>query len=211
MKTNVYIDGFNLYYRAVKGTNYKWLDLLALSGALLPSHEINRIRYFTAQSLSLPDDPNVPVRQAAYIRALGTIRNLTIHLGQFRRRTRSRPLVTPIPGLPTFVRISDFEEKGSDVNLATYLLIDGYEGDYEQAVVISNDSDLALPIAMVRDKLKFPIGIVNPNVDQSANTPTELSQAATFSRRIRRNTLRNCQFPQTLTDSNGTIRKPAGW
>ncbi len=26
VKTNFYIDGFNLYYGAVKGTPYKWLD-----------------------------------------------------------------------------------------------------------------------------------------------------------------------------------------
>ena len=43
-------------------------------------------------------------------------------------------------------------------------LWDGVDGDYEQAVVISNDADLALPIGMVRDKLGFPIGIVNPNL-----------------------------------------------
>jgi len=26
MRTSIYIDGFNLYYSAVKGTPYKWLD-----------------------------------------------------------------------------------------------------------------------------------------------------------------------------------------
>jgi hypothetical protein len=41
--------------------------------------------------------------------------------------------------------VHDTEEKGTDVNLATYLLVDGYEGDYEQALVMSNDADLALP------------------------------------------------------------------
>ena len=30
MKTNVYIDGLNLYYRAVQGTPYKWLDIVTL-------------------------------------------------------------------------------------------------------------------------------------------------------------------------------------
>jgi hypothetical protein len=27
MRTFVYVDGFNLYYGAVKGTPYKWLDM----------------------------------------------------------------------------------------------------------------------------------------------------------------------------------------
>jgi len=36
MLTNVYVDGFNLYYGCLKGTPYKWLDLGALCQALLP-------------------------------------------------------------------------------------------------------------------------------------------------------------------------------
>ena len=31
MRTVVYVDGFNLYYGALKGTSWKWLDLVALS------------------------------------------------------------------------------------------------------------------------------------------------------------------------------------
>ena len=58
MKTNVYIDGFNLYHRALQNTPYKWLDLFKLSQALLPKHEINRIRYFTALVEQRPSDPN---------------------------------------------------------------------------------------------------------------------------------------------------------
>ena len=52
------------------------------------------------------------------------------------------------------VEILDTEEKGSDVNLASYLLLDGFEDAYEMAVVVSNDSDLQLPIKMVRTTLE---------------------------------------------------------
>ena len=30
MRTRVYVDAFNLYYGALRGTPYKWLDLDAL-------------------------------------------------------------------------------------------------------------------------------------------------------------------------------------
>jgi len=47
---NVYVDGFNLYYRCVKGTPHKWLDVSSLAAKLLHSGtQINRIRYFTAR------------------------------------------------------------------------------------------------------------------------------------------------------------------
>jgi hypothetical protein len=50
MLTNVYVDGFNLYYGCLKGTPYKWLDLGALCQVLLPPNKIQRIRYFTPRS-----------------------------------------------------------------------------------------------------------------------------------------------------------------
>ena len=211
MKTNFYIDGFNLSYRAVRGTAYQWLDLLRLCQMLAPAQEINRIRYFTALVEERPNDRQAPIDQIAYIRALETIQVLTVHYGQFRTRRISRPLVDPIPGCPRTVEVWNTEEKGTDVNLASYLLMDGVDGDYEQALVVSNDADLSLPIGMVRDKLKLPVGIVNPNLDPKAFTPRELSDAATFVRRLRLNTLRTSQFPPQLQDDTGIITKPADW
>lgn len=211
MKTNIYIDGFNLYFRAVKGTPYKWLNLAALCDALLPLHNVHRIRYFTADAHPRPNNPDIPIRQQTYLRALQTIPNLTIHKGHFKQRQIERPMVSPIPGYPRNVLVYHMEEKGSDVNLATFLLVDGYEDDYEQALVISNDSDLALPIKIVREKLDKPVGVVNPNRDRSEDTPIELKNVATFMRQIRLSTLSKCQFPPALQDAQGTICKPIGW
>ncbi len=211
MKTNFYVDGFNLYYRAVKGTPFKWLDLLAFCQRLTPSHTVNRIRYFTARIAPRPGNLRGPQRQQTYIRALETIPNLQIHYGQFRPRTKTRPLATPIPGLPSYVRINDTKEKGTDVNLATCLLVDGFNHDYEQAVVVSNDSDFALPINVVRDQLAIPVGVVNPNVDRKRSAPNELTSAATFVRRLRETTQRNTQFLPTLRDGRGLINKPSSW
>jgi hypothetical protein len=107
--------------------------------------------------------------------------------------------------------VHDTEEKGTDVNLATYLLMDGYEKEYEQALVISNDADLALPISIVRDRLQRPIGIVNPNINPKEGMPKELRDAATFERRIYKSVLMKCQFPPTLQDTIGIITKPSTW
>ena len=213
MITNVYIDGFNLYYRALRRSpQYKWLDLAKLSQALLPHHHINRIRYFTAIVDQRPgDDPLQQHRQLLYIRALETIPNLSIHFGQFKTRNVWRRRAHPDPDLDDPVLVRNTEEKGTDVNLASYLLVDGYEGDYEQAVVVSNDSDLALPIEIVRDRLRRPIGVVNPNTSRARLMPVELRQAATFLRQIRPNALRDSQFLDSLVDETGTFYKPALW
>ncbi len=213
MKTNFYIDGFNLYYLALKDTPYRWLDLFKVCQALLPSHQVNRIRYFTALLQPRQGNPETQRRdrQRVYLRALETIPSLTVHYGQFRPRRKTRPLSSSPPGNPQFVEILDSEEKGTDVNLATYLLLDGFDQDYEQAVVVSNDSDLAFPIKMVQERLGFHVGVVNPNLDRKAYTPPELMDAATFHRGLRENTLRNSQFTPQLSDAFGTISRPTAW
>ena len=145
MLTNLYVDGFNLYNRAVKHTPFKWLNLRGLAETLFPDDEIQRICFFTALVRSRSNDPTQTERQASYLRALATLPGLEIHFGEFRERIKSRPLARPRPDLPRYVRIRDTEEKGSDVNLATRLLVGGFTGDYQQAVVVSNDSDLGRP------------------------------------------------------------------
>ena len=51
MNTYVYVDGFNLYYGAVKGTPYKWLNIFDLCQRLLRKNTILKIKYFTAPQL----------------------------------------------------------------------------------------------------------------------------------------------------------------
>ena len=140
MITSLYIDGFNLYYRAPKDTPFKWLDLRKLAEILFPQDTIHRVSYFTALLDARPDDPSQPQRQQAYLRALATLPGFDVHYGVFRYRIKRRPLAEPVPGLPTQVLIRDSEEKRSDVNLATRLLVDGFNREYEQAVVVSNDA-----------------------------------------------------------------------
>lgn len=83
MKTIVYVDGFNLYYRALKGTQHKWLDLYALCEAVLPkSCEIVEINFYTAR-ISGRVDPSSPRDQHIYLKALETIPVLITAFWQF--------------------------------------------------------------------------------------------------------------------------------
>ena len=207
MKTNVYVDGFNLYY-GVRDTPHKWLDLFALCCRVLPRNEIHRIRYFTARVHGTPGDPQKPQRQATYIRALQTIPNLSVHYGQFLSHPVRMALANPPPKGPQTVEVIRTDEKGSDVNLATWLLVDGFDRDYEVAAVMSNDSDLVEPIRIVKERLGLPVGVINP---QKHHTSWELMKTASFCRRIRLGALAASQFAVTLTDANGTFSKPGKW
>jgi hypothetical protein len=71
LRTIVYVDGFNFYYGAVKGTRWKWLDPAALfSKVLSPRNRLVKVEYFTARVQPTLSDPDVHVRQGTYLRAL---------------------------------------------------------------------------------------------------------------------------------------------
>jgi hypothetical protein len=207
-RTNVYVDGFNLFYGALKGSPHKWLDLDTLCRHLLPKDSINRIRYFTAKVSARPGDPQLPIRQETYLRALGTLPNVSVHLGVFYVSTARAYLAHPQAGGPRTVEIVKTEEKGSDVALATYLMLDACRGDCETAVLITNDSDLREPLRLARDELGLRTGVINPH--KAAKRSRALQ--ATFFKQLRPGALAVSQFPRQLTDSAGRkITRPADW
>lgn len=211
MNVVVYIDGFNFYYGCLKGSPDKWLDIGAFCRASLPNDTILRIRYFTAQVKATASNPDAPVRQMVYLRALATLPNMSIHEGRFFRTTKTGKLVRPrIPGLDR-ATITTWEEKATDVSIATHLVADGFRGVYERAVVISNDSDLLEPIALIHAELGLPVDVLSPHA--STGKPSyHLQQVASSYRAVDRALLGACQFPPRLIDAQGrVITKPVAW
>lgn len=212
-RTVVYVDGFNLYYGALKGTPYRWLDLAVFARNLLPRNDVQRVKYFTAQVKARPTDQTSAVHQQVYLRALATRPDVDVFLRQYLSHAVSLPLAAPGGGVQLhggrvqFARVIREEEKGSDVHLATQLVHDAHVGAFEVAVVVSNDSDLAPPIALVTQRLKLPVGVANPHQKQSV----QLRLLASFLRPVRTSVLAASQLPTTLTDSAGTFHKPSAW
>jgi hypothetical protein len=182
--TSVYIDGFNLYYGCLKDGSYRWLDQSAFCRNILPKNHIHRIRYLIARVHPGIGDSDKLVRQQTYLRALQTLPDLTVHYGHFLRSVVRHPLVNPLSRGPRYAEVIKMEEKGSDVNLATFLFCDGFVNDYEVAVVVSNDSDLALPIEVTRTRLGKDVIIVNPH---RSGPSVELRNATNFVRSVREN------------------------
>lgn len=92
MRARVYVDGFNLYYGALRGTHFKWLNPVHLATLLLPRNwEIDRVSYFTAR-VSGKLDPHAPARQQVYLKALATLPEVDVHHGRFLAKTAWRPL-----------------------------------------------------------------------------------------------------------------------
>lgn len=191
---NLYYGGRSIFGRSTQG--WKWLDLRKLSQRLLeqqsgwpPSNDL-RIVYCTAR-VSGAENPNTPLDQDTYIRALTEMKSVDhIEFGNFKQRISLAPLankvgknnfkiMTPAPPIQIqdsnqknlddvrfIVSVARWEEKGSDVNVGSHLLIDALQHRIDAAIVISNDSDLQFPIHEARKYIH--IGIVNPSYRRTA-------------------------------------------
>jgi hypothetical protein len=187
---------------------------VALIERAFPRNQIIGTKYFTAKVSVLPNNPGQPIRQMMFWRALRTLPKLEIIEGDFRTRKIMAAVVSPPPN---FMEVFKTEEKGSDVNLAAHLMLDGFRQQYECAIVVSGDSDLVTPIRMVRDELKKPVGVLNPQRLSGANCrpPRKnagLQQAASFYQNgVTWAQLLAAQFPTPMTDATGTFHKPPTW
>ncbi|GMV67457.1 MAG: hypothetical protein AMXMBFR75_32470 [Candidatus Hinthialibacteria bacterium] len=208
--TYVYVDAFNLYYRAIKGSPYKWLNLDALCRHLLPQAEIRKVKYFTAKVQPTIGNPDAPHRQGLYLRALRTLPTVEVYKGHFLRHPVRAYLVNPPPTGPNTAEVWRTDEKGSDVNLAVHLVNDAHHGRFEQAAVISNDSDIAEAFRLVTRDLGLPVGFINPCLNGGSPSKT-LNQVASFRRDLRPGQLARSLFPDTLSDTKGSFQKPQGW
>ena len=216
MRTAIYIDGWNFFYGMLKGTPWKWLDPKELCRHMLPQAcEIVAITYCT----TLVTEREASKRQKVYLRALtARIPELEILPGRFAESPKTGILQGSQP--PKLVSVMLREEKRSDVNLAAHLVHDAHNDVFDCAAIISNDSDLAEALRIVRDEVKNADGTVGKEVYLLSPVPPgihiarDLKQNASHPpRRIWRSTLEKCQLPDQVYDpkTRKHITKPEVW
>lgn len=205
-RTIVYVDGFNLHYGALCGTSYEWLDLDRFFQLLRPHDDVRLIRYFSALLTGADAIP-----QRAYLRALATTPRVQTTLGRFKlRRIRCRVFGCPLPGTRRF---SVFEEKRTDVTIGIQMLDDAYQDLYDQALLVSGDSDLVPAVRLVKER--FPqkrLHVFVPARSAARGAAVELRGAADSARLLPLQLLPHSQFPTRIKDPFGRrITKPAIW
>ena len=128
----------------------------------------------------------------------------TYPIGTARKKRRRK---SPAPVADALIaEFHTMEEKGSDVNLAAHLLNDAWNGLFDVAAVISNDTDLVTPIRMVTAERGKSVVVVCPGRWQTA---PKLRAVASGVRHIRKPMLQTAQFPDPIPGT--AISKPAGW
>lgn len=208
-----YIDGFNLYFglKDAGFRRYYWLDMEKLCRNLLkPDQHLVNAKYFTARITGpRPCDPEHRAkslrakaqRQTDYLDALATRENVAVFEGHYLPKQREC--------LRCGNQWCTHEEKMTDVNIATELLVDAFEDYFDVAMVISGDSDLTPPIKAIRRR--FPdkrIVVAFPPNRRSS----QLQQAANAYFTIHRRKLAQSQLPDVITLANGhDLTRPERW
>lgn len=218
MRTIVYVDGYNLYYGLLRKSRYKWLDLYALFAdhVLDETAKVIEVRYYTAPVLGrMSDSQASPQRQRVYLQALRKYRpqGLSIVEGRIVASTPFQRLYRPIPELPhlTKVQVYDFNEKKTDVNLATDMLTAAWTQACEQIVLCSNDTDLEGALTAIRRcHPNMRLGLVAPIPgDDHRRIAGDLAQHVNWKKTLSLVHIANAQLPDRIPHSQ--LKKPDGW
>ena len=199
----VYVDGFNLFHglKERSGRRLLWLDLVKLARLLRPRSSLVRVHYFTAPVL---DEPAAASRQARYQSALLAQNPGLIEITQGRYQKKLRACRS------CGASWIHYEEKETDVNIATALVADTATRATDSALILSADSDLAPAVRAARS--------LNATMFLAAAFPperysAELSKLMPASFRVGMSKLTRAQLPQNVVDADTgrTYSRPAKW
>ena len=197
-----YVDGFNLYHglHDLSGRRDLWLDVAGLLRTFVDparGQELVAVHYFTAAVYG-----SGRPHQDAYLRALQAhCPQVSVHLGHYLRKTArchtcSAQWVT-------------YEEKESDVALAVQIVQDAGLGRYDQALVVSADSDMCPAVRAAK--------VVAPQREIAAVFPPKRNSQALMTAvdrtlRIFDKAPRRHQLPDIVTAEDGTkYFRPPYW
>jgi len=235
LRTRIYIDGYNLYYDCLRRTQHKWLDLIALFELeILPSILVSdddgnvrisellsspSIKYFTAKIVeSVARAEDSVSSQARYHTALRKLYDGRIQLveGYYAVNKMTVKIVDASapdrqPRDCQEICAWKIEEKQSDVNISLQAYHDAITGAVDQVVIVTNDTDIAPALRMIRDHTNVRVGLVVPTTDHQRIPNTELANLAHWVRtHITQVELGRSQLPRVIPGRKPTV-KPEFW
>ncbi len=208
-----YIDGYNLYFGLrekihvkdpqgnepnLRWRRYLWLDVVKLSQSLLrPDQVLLRTKYFTSRIRGKPDSEK---RQSLFLEATFALPNIKIYFGAFQPDHKRCDHCGKIAFYP--------QEKKTDVNIATQILRDAIQNNFDVAYLISGDSDQVPTIKMTRMVFKKKVVVIFPPKRVSA----ELQKVANAVYRLGEAKLKASLLPEKVKLPSGKeIECPQKW
>ncbi len=199
-----YIDGFNLYFglKDKKWSCYYWLNLKLLCHSFTNKpgrpQRLLLVKYFTSRITGPPDKKK---RQSTYLEALNTIEEIQLFCGIYQP--------TPFVCKKCGHKNEEPEEKMTDVQLATALVSDAYQNNYDTAFVVSGDRDLVPAIEIIKSKPLYKRAVV---IFPPMRTNADLMGVASAYLHITEAELKKSLLPFEITKPGGyVLRRPMEW
>jgi uncharacterized LabA/DUF88 family protein len=197
----VYVDGFNFYYglRRSKWKKYYWLDIVKLFEQFMrPNQNLVAVKYFSAR----PSDAGQSKRQDAFFQANKENPKFTLILGKFLKKE--------VFCLKCHRANITYEEKETDVRIATQIVADAFKKNCDVAIVVSADSDMVPAIELVRETssqifIYFPPNQFSTNLaSMGGSQPVQMQR---YEQRFKKSVL-----PDTVVLQSGfRLSIPAEW
>ncbi|MBE7442756.1 MAG: NYN domain-containing protein [Flavobacteriales bacterium] len=205
-----YFDGFNYYeaLRSKKWRHYYWQDLFKFSELFLRKHQqLDKVRLFTA----IQQDPDKSDRQDKWLQANKLNDKFNVTYGEFKKRHKWKRVECNNCSKKDNYKIEYWEEKKTDVSLASYIIRDVALNECDVIFLFCADSDLSLCIDLAREinplikiVIFFPPGIFSSDLNNKASNVIRLeNHEQKFKKSI---------MPLSITNTDGYILNcPEKW
>ncbi len=198
----VYVDGFNFYYglKSRKWKHFYWLDYTYFFQQFLKPHQhLIEVNYFSARPLN----KNKSDKQDLLFSANKLNPLFRLHLGRYLPKQIICNKCNNV--------IKSFEEKETDVRIATRLISDVVNKRCDISIIVSADSDLIPPIEFIREFdpihkifVYFPPARFSSNLYSLCNNFKKLDGAV--------KQFKTSILPTEIKLPNGyMIKKPENW
>lgn len=198
-----FVDGFNLYHAIsdLRRPELKWVSLRSLMGCFLDParHELGNIFYFSA---FVHWNTGKQARHQAYVNALKAEGVIPV-MGRFKDK--------PVTCRSCGNHWNSPEEKQTDVNLALWLVREAFRSKYDEAFLVTQDSDLVPAVSLVKEMPRSRrIKLVGPPGRPHSK---ELFKACDGQTKIKTIHIERSLLPTEVKDSRGftVARRPADY
>lgn len=201
----VYVDGYNFYYGLKHGgSTWKrlyWLDIVKFfERMMLPDQELVEVNYYSACPL---DDQQAADNQDVLFSANKLNPKFKLHLGRYKKKK--------FKCQNCGYKIKTYEEKESDVRVATGMLVDMFAKRCDITIVVSADSDMIPSVEIIKSfNPTHPVHAFIPPNQKSFALVSKCDTTVWLSR-YKARFVQSMLPDEVLLENGYVLRRPENW
>lgn len=204
-KVIVYVDGYNFYYGLKNGKEKwrraYWLDVVKFfENMMQPDQELVEVHYYSARPLN---DQQAYDNQDDFFCANQENPKFKLHLGRYKKKK--------FKCQNCGFKNDTYEEKESDVRVATGMLVDVFSKRCDITVVVSADSDMIPSVEIIKNFApEHPVYAFIPPTQKSYALVSKCDKTI-WLEKYRARFMQSILPEEVTLESGHIIRRPSNW